>query len=136
MALSVALPRDAWEFSPLPICPPPHTRPAAAVTVTYDPGTLDYAITLRRPAPWPIAPSFAIQFDGPRPLTITTGRHQLSEAGRALTVTDKGFGNVLNGLAGNRMATAITGDAALTFPLQGAAPKVQAFRDCLTAPSV
>ena len=76
-----------------------------------------------------------MRFDGPRGLTITTNRQTLTENGRTLTVTDRGFGNVLNGLEFNTTATALSDDVEVPFPLDGAASAVQAFRACATAPT-
>jgi hypothetical protein len=132
----VAAPVSAWEFTPEPICTLSWENENASVVVTYDPQRSEYAITLRRAAPWPREPVFAIRFDGPRGLSISTSRHRLSEGGRALTVTDRGFGNVLDGLQYNETATALTGSASLPVPLEGAAPAVDAFRNCTAAPAV
>ena len=132
----VASPGSAWEFTPEPICTLSWEDDQSSVVVTYDPRGPEYAITLRRPMPWPQAPIFAIRFQGALGLTISTSRHRLSDGGRALTVTDRGFGNVLDGLQYNDTAVALTGSAALPVPLSGAAPAVEAFRDCAQAPSV
>ena len=134
--LLLALPARAWEFRAGEICELVHEAPGTAVRLTYDPRLPEYTITLRRAAPWPVAPVFAMRFDGPRGLTISTDRHVLSDGGTALTVTDRGFGNVLDGLQYNRTATALTGDAALSVPLDGAAPEVAAFRACAEGASV
>ena len=75
-------------------------------------------------------PIFAIRFDGPRGLTISTDRHVILDDGATLTVTDRGFGNVLNGLEFNDTATALLGDRAVAFALDGAGPAVRAFRAC------
>ncbi|MEM1316322.1 MAG: excinuclease ABC subunit B [Pseudomonadota bacterium] len=131
-----AAPASAWEFTPTPVCTLSHAADGSSLRVTYDPRGPEYAITLRRPKPWPAAPVFAIRFAGPRELTISTTRHRLSEGGTALTVTDRGFGNVLDGLQFNDAAIARTGAAALSVPLDGAAPAVEAFRACTSAPSV
>ena len=131
-----ASPGWAWDFTPRPICTLSWENDDASVVVTYDPRAAEYAITLRRTAPWPREPIFAIEFHGARGFTISTSRHRLSEAGQALTVTDRGFGNVLDGLQYNDTATALTGSAAMPVPLDGAAPAVEAFRDCARAPSV
>lgn len=131
----VASPVWAWDFTPRPICTLSWENGDSSVVVTYDPRGAEYAITLRRAMPWPEAPSFAIRFEGARGLTIATSRHRLSDGGHALTVTDRGFGNVLDGLQYNDTATALTGSAALPVPLHGAAPAVEAFRDCAQAPS-
>jgi hypothetical protein len=82
-----------------------------------------------------VTESFGLRFDGPAAMTIGTGRHQLSNQGRTLTVTDSGFGNVLDGLALNRTATALAGDTQVPVDLTGARPAVDAFRACGVVPS-
>ena len=72
--------------------------------------------------------------DGPAGLVISTDRHRLSADGRAVTVEDKGFGNVLNGLQFNGMAHAMLGDQVVSFPLSGAHDPVQEFRECKPVP--
>ena len=126
----------AWDFTPEPICTLSWEDGDSSVVVTYDPRGPEYAITLTRATPWPQEPIFAIQFEGPRGLTISTSRHQLSEGGRVLTVTDRAFGNVLDGLQYNDTARALTGSATLAVPLEGSTPAVEAFRNCPQAPSV
>ena len=80
--------------------------------------------------------------DAFRGATANTSSHQnahemLSEdAAARLTVTDRGFGNVLDGLQFNEAATAFSGDTAVTVPLAGASEPVQAFRDCAPMPAV
>lgn len=123
-------PALAWEFTPVPVCTLSQEAGEVSVRVTYDPATRDYAIALTRPAPWDDAPSFAMGFAGPRGLTISTDRQVLSDGGRTLTVTDRGFGNVLNGIEFNETALAVTGETGARIPLAGAAPHVQAFRAC------
>ncbi len=127
-----ASPATAWEFFASPICTLSHAEAAANLTVTYDERAAEpYAITVSRSdAAWPEAAVFAMRFDGPRGLTISTDRHRMTEENRAVTVSDSGFGNVLDGLEFNATATAILGDAELGFPLAGAAPEVQKFRAC------
>lgn len=130
----LAAPATAWEFTPTPICTLDHATDDADVTVTYDPGTQEYAITLTRAeTPWPTGIIFEIQFSGPRRLSISTTRHELSADGRALTVRDRGFGNVLNGIEFNTTATAIVNGPVISVPLTGAAPEVQKFRACAEA---
>ncbi|MFY0692502.1 MAG: excinuclease ABC subunit B [Paracoccaceae bacterium] len=132
----LAAPAYAWEAIPGPICTLAHDTSDASVRVTYDPRIPEYAISLSRSGtPWPDGPVFAIRFDGPRPLTITTDRHVLSDGQTTLTVTDSGFTNVLNGLQFNTTATALIGETALPLSLEGATPAVEAFRACTTAPS-
>lgn len=131
----LASPAGAWEFTPLPVCTLSEAGPVS-VTVTYDPRQGEpYAITVTADAPWPEAAVFGLRFEGPRGLTISTPRHRLSEDGLSLTVTDRGFGNVLDGLEYNLAATALLGDTALRFSLDGAADPVRAFRACATAPT-
>lgn len=88
---------------------------------------------MRRNDPWPTVPVFALRFDGARRSQIATERHTTNDAGTSLTVTDHGFGNVLDGLEFNDTATAKIGDVALTIPLTGAAPEVRKFRECTLA---
>ena len=129
-------PAAAWDFTPGLPCRLSHDAAAAQVELTYDPTQPLYTITLRRTEPWPDAPVFSLRFDGPDPLTISTTRHVLSDGGRALTVTDTGFGNVLDGLQFNRTATALIGGEEIAVPLDGAADPVAAFRLCRVDPSV
>jgi hypothetical protein len=128
-------PAAAWEYSPTPVCTLSHATSEAELRVTYDPRQEQpYAIAISRQQAWPEASTFSMRFDGPRGLTITTDRQRLSDNGRTLTVTDRGFGNVLNGLEFNTTATALFGDSKMPFGLDGAASEVQAFRACATAP--
>ncbi|MEM9971307.1 MAG: hypothetical protein AAF762_09445 [Pseudomonadota bacterium] len=128
----LAAPAHAWEaFSDGPVCVLSHDMEAASVAVTHDPRrALPYAIEVRRAEPWPLAPTFAMRFDGPGRLTISTDRHSLSDENRALTVMDRGFGNVLTGLEANFVAIAVLGNEALAIPLTGAKPEVAKFRAC------
>ena len=131
LASLIATPAAAWEFSPTPVCTLEHEATDSAWTLTYDPAEDLYAIALTRAVTdWPAATVFAIAFEGPRGLTISTTRHALSGDGRTLTVTDTGFGNVLDGLQYNATATAMIGDARVIADLEGAAPEVEAFRAC------
>jgi hypothetical protein len=133
--LLAAAPAHAWEFTPVPVCTLTHAEAGHAVTVTWDPRQAEsYAIRIEGPAPWPVSPVFSIDYTGPRPLAISTARHRLSEDGRAVTVTDTGFGNVLDGLEFNTTATAVMGGARVPFSLAGAAEPVRAFRACTEAP--
>ena len=128
----LASPAHAWEFSPSPICTLSHTEAGTEVKVTYDHGTQLYAIAITDVEGWPSAAAVSIRFDGARPNTISTTRHAVTA--NTLTVTDRGFGNVLDGLEFNSTATAFTQTAAVTVSLDGAAPVVQAFRACASAP--
>lgn len=134
--LLLATPAGAWEFTRIPTCTLSQDDGATEVAVTYDPTLPEYAIRLTRKQPWPEAPVFALRFDGPYGLTISTDRHELSDGGRTLTVRDKGFGNVLRGMAFNHVATALSGTAAVPFPLAGAGPNIKEFSECTTAPLI
>lgn len=130
------LPAAAWEAGyEGRLCTLTHSEEAAEVRLTYDPARPLYTIALTTPAPWPEADLFGITFNGPAGLTISTNRQTLSNGNRTLTVSDTGFGNVLSGLELNATAVAFTGDTALPFSLEGAAPEVAEFRACLTAPT-
>lgn len=130
-------PAHAWQAgSEGRLCALRHSDPAADIQLTYDPDGPLYSITVTTPAPWPDAPVFGLQFDGSRPNIITTTRHERDETGHSLTVTDQGFGNVLDGLEFNRTATAFSGQGLARIDLTGAAPEVQIFRACTTSPSV
>ena len=132
----LATPAQAWDFTPTPICTILNDTPELKVRVTYDPSQPEpYAIILIRPDPWPVTDTFGLRFDGPAAMTIGTGRHQLSNGGLTLTVTDTGFGNVLDGLAYNSTATALAGDIAVPVDLTGARTAVEAFRACDVVPS-
>jgi len=123
---------QAWEFTPTPICTLTHSEDAADVTVTYDHTTGLYAIAVTTSQGWPASPAFSMRFDGARPNIISTQNHQTE--GNTLTVSDTGFGNVLDGLEFNATATAFTATSAATVSLSGAAEPVQQFRACATAP--
>lgn len=134
--LLLATPSQAWDFTPTPVCTILNDTPTLSIRVTYDPSRPQpYAITLTRPDPWPSTDTFGLNFDGPAPMSIGTDRHQLSDDGRTLTVTDTGFGNVLDGLAFNGAALAVAGDTRVPFDLNGARPAVDAFRACDVVPS-
>ena len=111
---------------------PPAVRFKVFSNFLYDPRQAEpYAIALTLTGPWQPAPVFAIAFEGAADLMISTSRHRTSPDGRTLSVSDTGFGNVLNGLEFNATATAISGNQAVTVPLEGAAPAVQEFRACI-----
>lgn len=131
-----ASPVFAWDFTPGLPCVLRHQTPEAEIELTYDPTQPLYTLSVRQTEAWPGAPVFAMRFDGPAGLTISTDRHALSADGRTVSVADRGFGNVLNGLQFNNGATALLGDKEIRFPLDGAAEPVAAFRICRAAPGV
>lgn len=131
-----ASPAAAWEFTAGLPCLLRHATADAEIELTYDPTQPLYSVTVRRPGAWPGAPVFAMRFDGPASLTISTDRHTLSGDGRSVTVVDRGFGNVLNGLQFNDQVTALLGETEARFPLEGAAEPVAKFRICRAEPGV
>ncbi len=135
--LVIASPATAWEFSANPVCTLSHQAGSMAVELQYDP-RLDapYSISLSVPTGWPNAPLFGLEFSGESALTITTPEHSLSDDGTTLTVRDRGFGNVLDGLEFNQTATAFSGATTRQMSLDGAAKAVRAFRACIGQPAV
>lgn len=132
----LASPAVGWEFTPGLPCLLTHEAGQTRMELSYDPTGPLYSITVTRAAPFPEALLFGMRFEGSAPGTISTDRHVLSDAGRSITVTDHGFGNVLNGLQFNHTATALIGTEAVVFSLDGAAGPVAAFRQCRPMPGV
>jgi len=54
----------------------------------------------------------------------------ISNDGRSLSVSDTGFGNVLDGVQFNALMLATVGDQGITIPLAGAAGPMADFRTC------
>lgn len=134
--LICASPSFAWEAGvEAGLCTLSHEAEGVAVRLTHDPSVPLYTITLTGTEPWPVASDFAIRFDGARPLTIRTDRHVLSADRRSLSVADRGFGNVLDGLQFNDTAEGISGETSLAVSLQAAATAVAAFRACGQVPT-
>ncbi len=134
LSLILATPATAWEATVGQICTLSHDTEQAEIFLTYDPAQPLYTLTVtRKTEGWTQAPWFAMRFDGLKPIEISTRRHVLSGNGLALTVTDTGFGNVLDGLEYNQTAYAFTQDRLTEFPLDGAAPQVRIFRECAAA---
>ena len=130
LLMLMSSPALSWEFSVDKVCRLDHVESDLAIALTYDPSGPIYSIALTRPQSWRNDPVFGISFNGGVPLTIRTNRHQLSPSGNTLTVSDSGFGNVLNGLSENATATAFLGGDVVSFSLAGAAGPVAAFREC------
>ncbi|MFK7763665.1 MAG: hypothetical protein AB8B62_10410 [Roseobacter sp.] len=121
---------QAWDFTPGLPCVLTHETSTAEIELTFDPTVPLYSITVTRDAPWPQSATFAMRFEGSNSLSISTNRQQFNADRRALTVTDRGFGNVLDGLQYNDQAIASLGDVEVAFPLEDAADAVAAFRQC------
>ncbi|MEM1237098.1 MAG: hypothetical protein AAGI10_09020 [Pseudomonadota bacterium] len=128
--LLTTAPALAWEAKSGRVCELVYDGENASVRVTYDPEILEYSIAITPDRPWSQGSVFAIRFDGPYGNTITTNRHVMSSDGSTVTVTDSGFGNVLNGLEFNHTATALLNDRAVAVRLDGAGPAVRDFRAC------
>ncbi len=128
--LILATPAQAWQFTSGQPCLLTHETAEAQIVLTYDPVQPLYSLTITRAEPWPEAPAFHMRFDGPQGLIIGTDRHTFSEDRRSLTATDRGFGNVLDGLQYNRSAHALAGGITVSFALDGASGPVAAFRAC------
>jgi hypothetical protein len=126
----------AWEAGSGRLCELNHQGEAVSVRLTYDPAMRQYTIAITPDRPWSPGPLFTLRFDGPRGKTISTSRHVLSRGGATLSVTDRGFGNVLDGLEFNSTATARLGEHRVAFALDGAGPAVRAFRACATGVSL
>ena len=127
-------PASAWQTGAEGrVCTLEHATADIALRLTHDPVTPLYSIALSRAAPWSDAAFFAIRFEGPHPNEIGTARHVLSEDARSLSVTDRGFSNVLDGMQFNDSFTAVIGDQTVTVSLAGAAEPVAIFRECRAA---
>lgn len=125
----LATPATAWEFTPGLPCLLTHAEPGLEVELTHDPTQPLFSITLRRGEPWPDAPVFSIAFEnGP---VISTPLHALTEDGRALSVADRGFGNVIAGLVAGGTAVAQVGDVTVPFSLSGAAEPTRDYAACV-----
>lgn len=136
-ALLAATPAAAWEAGvDGPFCTLTHAEGDTAVRLTFDPSVPLYTIAITSSDPWPVATQFSMSFDGLQPNTIRTDRHVLSPDFNVLSVSDRGFGNVLDGLQFNATAIAASGGTTVRISLDGAAPEVEAFRSCGQTPSV
>ena len=127
LACSFALssPVAAWEFTDVPLCTVSDEGSLTDIEVTFD-GTL-YTLRLNNPAGWKPAPIFAIRF-APNGPFIQTNRYEID--GTELSVSDRGFGNVIKGLQNNQIAQLILGDTSRLIDLTGAFEPVEAFKNC------
>ena len=133
LLISTAAPAFAWEARlSRGVCELTNDDKAAQVRLTFDPAIPEYSISITADRVWSPSPTFAITFEGPRGLTISTDRQVLSADRATVTVKDSGFGNVLDGLEFNTTAVAILGDETVSFGLKDAGPAVRAFRACTT----
>jgi len=129
--ICTAAPAFAWEARVSgAVCELTNEDKAVQVRLTYDPSIPEYSISITSGQGWSPGPTFAIRFEGPRGLTISTQRQVISDDRATVTVKDSGFSNVLDGLEFNNAATAILGNEAVTFRLENAGPAVRSFRAC------
>ncbi|PSL18156.1 hypothetical protein [Shimia abyssi] len=129
LALALTTPAHAWQATVGDICTLSHATDDAEIFLTFDPTQPLYTLTVTlNTTTWAEAPWFAMRFDGPSRIDISTGRHAIN--GATLSVADRGFGNVLDGLEFNDTALAFTENQVAVFPLAGAAPEVRTFREC------
>lgn len=129
--LLIASPSAAWEFSATPICTLSDSSASGDITVTFDSAITEYTITITLPDDtWPDGRTFRMAFVNDRPINIQTDRFTLSPDRRSLTVTDRGFSNVLDGLEFNSRAYAALGGMTVGFALDGIDPAITTFRDC------
>ncbi|MEM6609808.1 MAG: hypothetical protein AAF689_14665 [Pseudomonadota bacterium] len=133
--ICLATPSAAWTVDvDGGICVLENSQDAADLRMTFDPSGPLYSIALTTSDPWDSGPIFSMDFRGPRGQIISTTRHILDQDDRRVRVEDTGFGNVLDGLEFNSTATANLGLVSVTLDLTGAAPAIQAFRDCTVSP--
>ena len=119
----------AWEFSPVPVCTLSHETDEAELVITHYPAVPEYRLEIELAgATWATSATFGMAFQGGAELTIGTDRHRMD--GQTLSVADRGFRNVLDGLEFNSVATAFTERQAISFSFSGAQRPVKDFRDC------
>lgn len=130
----LSTPASAWDFAATPVCTLSRQGDDLGVTLTYDPMLPEYVLTLSLPdGTWPQGPVFAMTFANWRPAMIQTDQHQLSGNRRQLSVRDRGFGNVLDGLEYGDATQANTGGMTVSINTTGISGAMQAFRQCETA---
>lgn len=124
------LPATAWEFSPTPLCTLSHAIADAAVVITYDQSVPLYTLRLTRTDGTWAEGAFTIEFIDGSPPQIGTVQQTISSDGKTLTVSDRGFGNVLDGLGTGRSARMTVAGTGPTFSLDDVDPALTAFRAC------
>jgi hypothetical protein len=126
----------AWDFAATPLCTLADRTDRQATVLQFDPGAdQPWSITMTlQDGTWPAAPGLTMAFLGGQELVIGTDRHILSDGARSVTVRDRGFDNVIAGLAQNQVAIATMGDRVMEIPLAGIAGPLQQFLDCLAQP--
>ncbi|MEP5732182.1 MAG: hypothetical protein ABJL67_22735 [Sulfitobacter sp.] len=135
LACGAAWPASAWEFTPGTPCVLKHETEQIALELTYDPTAPLYSISVTQGVPFDPAPIFSMRLRGRAPLTISTDQHKLSNSGKTLTVIDRGFGNVLNGLQFGQGVVIQLGQTQIDLPLVGASAPVASFRTCDVLPT-
>lgn len=136
LLISLASPAMAWDIrTEGGLCIVEHESPALDLVMTLDPTGPLYTLSLTQPQAWDDGPVFSMRFEGARGLSISTTRQVIEDNGQTLSVSDTGFGNVLDGLEFNETAVAQLGTDDIAIDLEGAAPVIEAFRACGITPS-
>lgn len=121
----------SWRFDETTACVITGETPETVVVVIHDYQAGRYTIAVSQTGQtWTPGPDLSIAFQGGRELVIGTDQHFLSDEGDVLMVTDRGFGNVLDGMQFNQRMTINTGEHIVKIDLNGAAAAVAEFRDC------
>src|SRR6185295_6143722 len=77
--ICTAAPAFAWEARVSgDVCELTNEDKAAQVRLTYDPAIPEYSISIASGRGWSPSPTFAIRFEGPRGLTISTQQQVIS----------------------------------------------------------
>lgn len=125
------LPAAAWEFSPDPICTLSHQTDDVAFVITHDVANRTYTLEMTLlNSMWDPSPTFGITYSGSLPINIGTTQHRITNDSKTLSVSDSGFGNVLDGLEFNHTATATTQTQSLSLRTRGIEKPLKAFRAC------
>ena len=131
LVLAPSLASASWRFDETTACVITGETPETVVVVIHDYQAGRYTIAVSQTGrTWVPGPDLSIAFQGGRELVIGTDQHFLSDEGDVLMVSDRGFGNVLDGMQFNQRMTIKTGDHSVEVNLNGAAPAVAEFRDC------
>lgn len=122
---------QAWVYDGRADCSVRHQTDKLGILLSYAPQTGLYSIAITRwDKAWAGGNRFSMKFDGPKPIFITTDRHELAQNKTTVIASDTGFGNVLDGLEFNFVAAAQLGRERVTIPLKGAKSEIAKFREC------
>lgn len=125
-----ASPALAWDFTSGQICTLSDATDTAEIILTFDPALPRYTLSVTADTAWPTGGTFMMTFANTRPAKIQTDRYVLSVDGMTLSVSDSGFGNVLNGLEFGGQIRAAVGDQLVELTSGGIAAPMEAFKNC------